>query len=55
MNNNKVWVHDKAVNLARRYSVQNENDLLQVCELNKFVIDEKGKKVSFSDASKLNP
>jgi hypothetical protein len=26
----KTLIHTQAVNLARRYSVQNENDLLQV-------------------------
>lgn len=29
----KLFHHAEAVNLARRYSVQNENDLLQVCTI----------------------
>jgi hypothetical protein len=30
MKDNKVSVHAQAINLARRWSVQNENDLMQV-------------------------
>ena len=30
MKDNKIAMHTEAVNLARRWSVQNENDLMQV-------------------------
>ncbi|KAG7367135.1 hypothetical protein IV203_029805 [Nitzschia inconspicua] len=29
MKEEKIAVHERAINLARRYSVQNENDLMQ--------------------------
>jgi len=32
MNDKVIAQHTNAVNLARRYSVQNENDLLQVSQ-----------------------
>jgi hypothetical protein len=28
--NGKIDIHEKSMNLARRWSVQNENDLMQV-------------------------
>ena len=28
--NGKIDIHEKSINLARRWSVQNENDLMQV-------------------------
>jgi hypothetical protein len=28
--NGKIGIHEKSINLARRWSVQNENDLMQV-------------------------
>ena len=32
MKQDKIAVHERAINLARRYSVQNENDLMQVSQ-----------------------
>ena len=34
MKDNKIAVHTNAVNLARRWSIQNENDLMQVRKSN---------------------
>lgn len=36
-NTNKLAIHTKAFNLARRFTVQNENDLLQVNNIMKSV------------------
>lgn len=35
---NSVMIHAQAINLARRLSVQNENDLMQVSQTNKIFV-----------------
>jgi hypothetical protein len=35
----KLYLHANALNLARRWSVQNENDLMQVRRLLKWTVD----------------